>query len=56
MNKLFNPHKIIKINNYKINPKQLSIYNEWEKIKEFNGNNEQAAGLTSGLQENMKID
>ena len=36
MNKLFNPHKIIKINNYKNNPKDLNRYNEWEKIKEYN--------------------
>ena len=34
--KFINPHKIIKINNYYFNPKDLSRYEEWEKIKEYN--------------------
>ena len=36
MKKLLNPHKTIKINNYKNNPKDLDRYNEWDKIKEYN--------------------
>ena len=34
--KFVNPHKIIKINNYNFNPKDLSRYKEWEKTKEYN--------------------
>ena len=32
--KLINPHKTIKINNYKINPNNLNIYEDWEKVRE----------------------
>ena len=31
--KLINPHKIIKINNYKNNPKDLNLYENWEEAK-----------------------
>ena len=36
MRNLNNPHRLIKINNYKFNPKNLNRYKEWEKIKEYN--------------------
>ena len=31
--KLVNPHKIIKIHNYKFNPNDLSLYDNWEEAK-----------------------